>query len=291
MLTNRLGLPQAIVDAVTNDPYSKGRSDISVTQLIQPPYQRKLRTEVEVVEDTADRIWSLVGQIGHGIVERAYPQVYAHDAKNLPMLEDYRKYGVVAEHRLFTEVNGWTVSGQFDVIEAGHLRDFKFTTVWSVMGETKTEWINQLNLLRLLAIRSGIDVNALGIVAVLRDWSKGKSKSEGYPRQQVVAVDIPVWPLEQTEAYLLERVKAHQDASPPPCTDDERWKRGDVYAVMKVGRKAAVKLHEDGAAAGAHALELGKGHSVVKREGEFHRCMAYCNVAHECPMMKTEVGF
>ena len=154
MLTNRLGLPQAIVDAVTNDPYSRGASDISVTQLIQPPYQRQLRLQHEPIEDASDRIWSLVGQVGHGIVERAYPQAYTAAAALLTPKEVHDTYGVVAERRLFMKCNGWTVSGQFDVIEKGHLQDYKFTSVWSVIGDTKTEWINQLNLRRLLALRS-----------------------------------------------------------------------------------------------------------------------------------------
>ncbi len=292
MLTNRLGLPQAIVDAVTNDPYTKGDSDISVTQLIQPPYQRKLRTEVEVNEDVTDRIWSLVGQVGHGIVERAYPQAYTEAAAQLSPAEVHQQFGVVAERRLYMPVNGWVVSGQFDVIERGHLQDYKFTSVWSVIGDTKTEWINQLNLLRLLAIHAGIDVTRLGIVAILRDWTMSKAKfGEGYPKHQIVPIDIPVWSVADAEAYMLSRVLAHQDANPPPCTDEERWKREDVFAVMKAGRKSAIKLHDTRAPAEAQAGELGNGHSVVLRPGEYFRCQNYCNAAHACPQMVTEAGF
>lgn len=293
MLTNRLGLPKAIVHAVTNDPYTRGESDISVTQLITPPFQRKLRQEVEVVEDVADRIWSLVGQIGHTIVERAYPQAYSEAAAQLSPSDAYVQFGVVAERRLFMPVNGWTVSGQFDVIEdidgSACLQDFKFTTVYSVMGdEPKQEWVEQLNFLRLLALHERIPIDRLRIIAVLRDWQKAKSKNAGYPSQQVVVVEIPVWPVADAEAKMLERVKAHQDLNPPVCTDEERWKKGDVFAVMKNGRKTAVKLHETKAAAHDHAEQLGPEHTVVRRDGEFTRCMSYCNVAHACPLMRTE---
>lgn len=322
MLTNRLGLPQAIVDAVKNDPYTKGESDISVTQLIQPPYQRKLRLETEVVEDVLDRIWSLVGQVGHGIVERAYPEAYEDEGilwikikdyftklgiwgevaevlerkgytmpQALSAYETHRKHGVVAEKRLFTKSRGWTVSGQFDVIDNGHLQDYKFTSVWSVLGDTKGEWVNQLNLLRLLAIREGIQVKRLGILAILRDWSKAKSKQADYPKHQIVPIEIPMWSVAQAEAYLDERVAAHQEANPPPCTDDERWKREDVFAVMRSGRKSAIKLHDTRTAAASQAFELGTGYSVEHRPGSFFRCQEYCNVAHNCPQMKTEVGF
>jgi len=273
MLTNRLNLPDGVVAAVTNDPYTRGDSDISVTQLISPAYQRKLRQEVEVVEDVSDRIWSLLGQSVHTVLERAY-----------------RGKGR-AEERLFMNVNGWKVSGQFDVIEDGCLQDYKVTSVWSVIGEGKVEWEQQLNLLRLLAHHSGIDVTSLRIIAILRDWSKSRTTSADYPKAQVVALDIPMWSLEDAEAFMLERVLAHQHPDPPVCNDEERWKRDDVFAVVKAGRKTAVKLHDGWKMALAHAEELGNGHSVETRPGGYTRCEGYCNVSHECPAMRTEVGF
>jgi len=273
MLTNRLNLPDGVVAAVTNDPYTRGDSDISVTQLIAPPYQRKLRTEVEVIEDVSDRIWSLLGQCVHLVLERAY-----------------RGKGR-AEERLFTECNGWRVSGQFDVIEDGCLMDYKVTSVWAVKGDTKVEWEQQLNLLRLLAHRSGIEVTSLRIIAILRDWSKGKSNAPGYPDAQVVSVDIPLWPLHKAEAYLMDRVMAHQDPAPPVCSDTERWKKEDIFAVMKKGRKSAIKLHDTRKDALAMVSQMTVDHYIERRPGGYTRCDSYCNVSHQCAAMKTEAGF
>lgn len=287
MLTNRLKLPRSIVAAVTNDPYTRGDSDISVTQLISPPYQRRLResSEVEQVEDVSDRVWSLLGQCVHLLLERAYP---AHIGDTNAFLE----------LRLFHEILGWKVSGQFDVLEDGCLQDFKVTSVWSVMGDTKIEWEQQLNLLRYLCHVNKLGVDSLRIVAILRDWSKSKaSMNPGYPRAQVEVIDIPMWSLEKAEEYLIERVKAHQDSTPPVCSDKERWKKNDIFAVMKEGRKSAVRLydtseHENAEQlANVHAETAGDGHFVVKRAGEFTRCQNYCNVSHVCPAMKTDVGF
>ena len=44
-LTNKFNLPEPIVNAVNNTGYTPGSSDITVTQLIQPPLIRKLRIE------------------------------------------------------------------------------------------------------------------------------------------------------------------------------------------------------------------------------------------------------
>ena len=283
MLTNKLNLPRSIVAAVTNDPYTRGNSDISVTSLIQPPYQRKLRESVEVVEDVSDRIWSLLGQSVHNVLERAYPEGTTDS---------------VVEQRLFGHVNGWVVSGQMDVLEAGVLSDFKVTSVWSAKG--KTEWEQQLNLLAWLCRQEyeasddeRFIVKKLQIIAIFRDWvqSKAEFDSGDYPKAQVGVIEIPLWTPEKQAAFVLERVKAHQSATPPVCTDEERWKTEDVYALKKEGRKSAVKLYSDLTEAENAMTAAGKGHFVEFRKGEYRRCASYCNVAHECPALKQEVPF
>lgn len=291
MLTNRLGLPDAMVRAVANDPYSRGESDISVTQLIAPPYQRRLREANEAQEDAADRMWALLGQATHNVLERAYPLVRRKDISPKTF---YARHGFLREERLAAQVGGWVVSGAFDVYERGVLKDYKVTSVWSVMGETKLEWEQQLNMLRYLAHRNDFCVTGLQIIAILRDWQKTKARitaAKEYPQLGVEVINVPVWPLAEAEAFTQERVRLHQSMQPDPCSDKERWKTEDVWAVMKVGRKSAVKLHDTPEAAEEHALELGKGHTVTARPGEYRRCMDYCPVSHVCPQFKSEVIF
>jgi hypothetical protein len=273
MLTNKLNLPESIVLAVMNDPYSRGESDISVTQLISPPYQRKLRGDVEQIEDVSERLFSLYGQIVHGILERSGVRA-----------------GLNVERRLFSEVNGWTVSGAYDLFEGGILMDYKFTTVWSVKGdEPKTEWEQQLNLLRALAVRNGMEVTGLRNVALLRDWSKKQAKRDPeYPQLPVAVVKIPVWDLAHAEAFMLERVKLHQHESPQPCTDEERWLKQPVFALKKGGAKRAVRLFDSLSQAEAALVEAGKDkHFIETRTGEYTRCESYCNVSHDCPAWKA----
>ena len=71
-LTNKFNLPEAIYEAVKNDGYTKGNSDISVTQLIDSPYIRKLKEDHynEIEEDVTERVLSLLGQAVHTILER-----------------------------------------------------------------------------------------------------------------------------------------------------------------------------------------------------------------------------
>jgi hypothetical protein len=292
MITNKLGLPEALVRAVSNDPYTRGSSDISVTQMIQPPYRRKLQAEHEVDVDASERIYALLGQAVHHILERAYPDAHVADNDLLGMAMAYQRWGVLREQRLFAAVKGWKVSGAFDVLEKGILKDYKVTSVWSVKGDVKTEWTQQLNLLRVLAHYNGLKVTGLQIIAILRDWQRVKAQvDKTYPQFPVAVVDVEMWPLADAEEYLIERVIEHQLDEPEPCTDEERWKTEDVFAVMKEGRKSAVKLFDVREEAEARAKELGKGHSVVQRPGEYRRCMDYCEVNVVCEQFKSEVPF
>jgi hypothetical protein len=278
MLTNRLNLPESIVQAVLSDPYKSG-GDISVTQLIAPAYQRKLRLEHPLVEDVSDRIWSLVGQIGHGILER------------IPVSDH-----VLKEERLYMPVSGpraeWRLSGQFDHLENGVLSDFKFTSVWAAKDGGKIEWEQQLNLLKLLcdhvyaAIYDGrYEVNTLQIVAIFRDWQKSKVGDDGYPDTQVAVLPIQMWEKEQAVAFLHERIAAHQDPDPPVCSDEERWKTPDRYALMKPGGKRAIKLFGNMEEAVAFKEQQPDANTlwIDKRAGEYRRCGAYCAVSHACP--------
>ena len=73
-LTNKHGLPQAIVNAIKNDPYTPGkRADISVTRLIDAPQVSVLYRNhyKDIVEDVSNRIFSIMGQAMHHILERA----------------------------------------------------------------------------------------------------------------------------------------------------------------------------------------------------------------------------
>ena len=284
-ITNHTNLPSAIVEAVRNDPYDPGDCDISVTRLIGPPQLRILerRHADEIEEDASDRIWALVGQIGHRILERAEAEA-------------------LAETRLFAQAGGWTVSGQFDrmvLLPDGTLQDYKFTSVWACVDGPKPEWAAQLNVLRWLAAENHYPpIRRLQIVAILRDWSRGKARAGGdYPRHQVKVLPVPLWPLEEAGRFVTERVRLHQAAEAaaaagrplPECTAAERWAKPTRYAVRKPGRRSAVKLFDDHAAAWELAATIPNGY-VETRPGDSIRCADYCAVAPFCAQRRAELA-
>lgn len=212
-LTNRYELPQAVVNAIANDPYDKQGADFSVTELIAPARARvlKMKHADELTEDVSDRLWSLYGQIAHGIMERG-------NAADL------------AEKRFFAKVGTKTLSGQIDTlsIEGEVLSDFKFTTVFGFMAnkEPKEEWVQQLNMQLWLLRQNGLDAKKLQIIGLLRDWRPGEAaKNKNYPSAQMAKMEIPMWSDEATLEFITERVLVHTDAleNLPLCTPSETW--------------------------------------------------------------------
>ena len=279
-LTNKFNLPQSIVNAVANDPYDN-KGTLSVTTLLKSPYQRALEVEHkdDIVEDVADRIYSLLGQSVHHILERAGSD------------ED------LVEERFFQEVNGERISGQLDLLEAdGTLCDFKVTSVWAIlaaMKEGKMEWERQLNMLAWLAKKDGHGVDKLRIVAIARDWSPSKAKQGGdsYP-QRVEAIEFLLWDEDRQLRYIESRIVAHLDPHPKPCSDEDRWAKPDTFAVMKIGGKRALRVLPTLNEASDWFAEYLKKHPKEKlhideRKGENVRCEGYCSVAQFCPHFAT----
>lgn len=266
-ITNKHGLPDALVDAVLYDPYVGG-GDISATALIDSPQKRYLEWshKDQLEEDVSDRIWALFGSAVHHILERSQT-----DAR--------------IEERLYAEVAGWQVSGQFDrlIVEKGLLQDWKVTTTYKAMNNS-LDWERQQNVLRWLCHKNGIEVERLEIVAILKDWKKGRSENDpGYPVTPVYKIPLQVWDLAITEEYVFNRVTLHQQAragNAEPCTNEERWYTGDRYAVTKPGAKRASKVFDTKAEAEAAVTDA---QIIEHRPGLYLRCESYCSASRWCP--------
>lgn len=262
--TNFLGLPDAFVAAVMNDPYTGG-GDISATKLIDSPKRRTLYRQHKdsVVEDVADRVWAVMGQAVHAVLERA-------------------QTSALVEERLYADVNGWKVSGQFDRLHLADkvLQDWKVCSVYKADGDES--WERQLNVLRWLAHKNGYVVDRLQVVAIFRDWSKSKAQRDrNYPQTPIKVIEVPVWTLEQAEAYIAERVSLHQRSDSGEvieCTPEERWQSETTYALFKEGGKRAKRVVPILADLG----EIPEGHYVQERPGVNRRCQDYCEVAPFC---------
>jgi hypothetical protein len=278
--TNVLNLPGPVAEAVKYNDYDPGESDISVTSLIGPSLLHKLRKENEdnIVVDVADQIFSLTGKALHEVLRRA----------NL---------SGIAEQRLYAEVNGYKISGQFDHLSLHSdidgltcLEDYKETSVWSVLYGNDS-WEPQLNVYNFLVSENGFpSPDKLKIIAFLRDHQKSKAKLDPqYPQFRVHPIEIPMWDRQKTLQFIEERLAVHFE-HPPTCTDKERWKKDDTFAVMKTGRKTALRVLNSRAEAETwmKVNQDKKPTHIEARTGGYVRCEGYCECATFCPIYNNK---
>lgn len=309
-ITNTTGLPEPIVKAVMETEYVPSGADISVTSLISPIRQVALRAahRDELVEDAADRIFALMGKIGHGVLEAS-------------------GYDIFSEEQMFMKLGAFTLSGRMDglyleelepdpaVIEPQSARshqwgidDYKFTSAYVVKTGRKPgersridDWFLQLNLYRMLAEENGFDIGRLHLVMLLRDWSVLAAKRDPeFPQKQVVVISVPLMEMQQLKSWTQNRIEKHMEAQQgldqygqnhlPECDEEERWTKPAVYAVMKEGRKSALKLETSEVDAQQWMQangKIGDKVSIVHRPGENVRCANYCEVSEWCEQYKA----
>lgn len=277
--TNKANLPDAFVRAVTNDPYDRGDADISVTGLLKPPKASELERQHadEITEDVQDRVWSLFGQVTHVILERA-------------------NVTAVAERRLSMEIEGWKVSGGMDLYDVGGvLTDYKTTSAWSLIFDGAQKWEQQLNLYAVLLRANGHEIKQIQAVALLRDWSRRQAEMDPtYPQAQVVNVPLTLWAPEVAEKLFRERVILHKQARLtgvlPDCTKEDRWERGETWAVKRVGNKTAMRGGIFDTEEKARAfVGFDKDKVIEHRPGKSARCESYCSAFPWCSQGKALV--
>jgi len=287
--TNKYNIPNEIIRSLENDSYSDGGADFSATGLLQPPRIRMLKKihEPKITTDVSDRIWILLGQSVHNILERANE----NSKENL------------TEQRMFVDIDRYKISGQADTIaiEDKILKDYKVTSVWSVISalkDGKPEWEQQLNIYAYLYKQTfKQDISALNIIAIMRDWNKsGMLRNKDYPKCSVAVIPIPLWNEEEQLEFIRERIDKHTDAEViwdalgelPKCTPEERWAKPDKYAVMKKGRKSALRLlpTEEQAKEYIGDQDL----SIEFRKGVSTRCEGYCEVSQFCNQYRESIS-
>lgn len=282
-ITNVHNVPQPLVTLAEGKHYSKGRADYSVTELMSPPRVQRLRAlhDEKMVNDVSDMLWPLLGSALHVVMERG------------------ETVGWLSEERLFTNVDGVTISGAIDLQEETPdgvgIVDYKFTSAWAVMN-TKIEWEQQLNVYKwLVETVKKKKVISLRICALIRDFSRHDVGREGYPLAPIHMVDIPMWDAVKTETYVRERLEMHRHSKMSAdfgealqeCSPEERWMSETIYAVKREGRKTAIRVFKSVKEANELA-EKEKGY-VETRVGEPKRCTGnYCGVAEFCDQFQGE---
>jgi len=238
IVTNKTGLPEflyKVIEEAINGYYYDFKPDdtqFSATEILESPAYvwLKRRHEHEAERDAITGLYSLQGSVMHELMKRA-----GGDA--------------LEEIRLSHVVNGRaSVSGKFDRFD-GDLWDYKYTTVWSHVYESKKDhWEKQLSVYAFLLKRAGFPVKGKHIIEMFRDWSPTAVISGKYNMKPIEILDFSCMSEQDTEKFINERVeeileyKDVRDGDLPPCSEENRWTTERKFAVMKHGNKTAKRV-------------------------------------------------
>ena len=279
-VSNRLNLPAAFVNAVSTARHNAAGC-FSATTLNKGAKEIILsdRHFDEITVDAADSVWAVWGTAVHALLE-SQPDNNFH--------EEYFK----------VPVSNSFVTGQVDSydMEHGVINDWKTASVWKVQFNDFSDWRRQGLTYAWLLQQSGLEVKKCRFVALLKDYSKTKAKTDSsYPQSPVFIYefDVTAADMEETAARILTKVQEIESAykldddAIEPCSAEERWADGEKWAVMKNGRKTAVKVFDNQLDADAMAGEMGNAYYVEHRPAISRKCGEYCNCKDFCNFYKA----
>ena len=280
-VTNRLHLPEAFVKAVSVERHNKAGC-YSATTLNKGTKEIILQERHwdEFTTDAADNVWAVWGTAVHALLE-SQPDNNFHEEKfKVPVCNSF-------------------VTGQVDSYDMEHatIFDWKTASVYKVMKQDFSDWYKQGMTYAWLLKQSGLDVRRCRFIALLKDHSKSKAKTDStYPQSPVFLYEFEITPeeLKQAGARItakvaeIEAAEKLSDDEIAPCTAEERWADGDKWAVMKNGRKTAIRVFDTEIDAENCAGELGNSHYVEHRPAISRKCGEYCLCKDFCSFYKKE---
>ena len=272
--TNKMNMPAAFVNFVSNVRHNP-QGTLSATTLLKGDKEIVLydRHFDELEQDASDLVWATFGTAFHSIMEKQEDDAFKEEAFEV-------------------QVDDWKVTGRVDRYDLEHeiLEDWKTASVWKVIYGDFKEWKAQGLTYAWLMKQNGLNVKKCRFVAILKDHSKTEAKRKpDYPQRPVFIYEFDVTDadLEATEARIRAKIKSvteaynKSDDEIAPCTEEERWATATKYAVMKDGRKTALKLCDTMSDAQSCMAAMG-GTRVDIRPGESKKCSDYCPCADFC---------
>ena len=268
--TNELDLPQPFVEAVKSKHMLGGTCEAVL----------KRRHQSDVTEDVSSMLWAILGTAVHKVLESAQSGPEQHQ-----------------EQWLCVKVGDYELSGIFDLYDdaTGTVTDWKVTSVYTVLFGDFEKWRKQTLAYCWMLRQKGHGAHRGQIVAMLRDHNMRKAKIErDYPPHPVFTIE---WDFTEEDFKAIEsdifawfgevwHQEITDDNELVPCIPEQRWHKPDKWAVMKDGRKRAVRVFEDEEQAVSllnQLKESDQGHHIEFRQGEDTRCQSYCSVAQFCP--------
>ena len=284
-ITNKNNLPEALVEAARSNykhkpnQYSASALNVGATETV---LKRRYHDQIE--SDVSDLVWAIFGTAIHKLIENQ--EVGKKDLK---------------EEHMVTEMGNAKISGIIDYYNNDNntITDYKTSSVWKIIHKDYTDWKNQLFIYAYNAVNNGYKVDYVQNIVFLKDHSKTKAKvDKSYPQHpvQVIKFKFGKKEYDYIEKFILQKLKQIHKIEKvktdklPPCTKEERWYSGDIYALKKNGNKRAVKLYKSEKEAMKDHRYDPSTHHIEFRPGVNKKCEEYCDAKEFCPFYKKIMG-
>ena len=285
IITNKLNMPEAFVKAIQNSRHNADKC-LSATTLLKGTKEIILtdRHFDEITIDASEEVWAVFGTAVHSILEHQEDEAFKEESFSVPVWEG----------------SEWKITGKVDRYDMKNetIEDWKTASVWKVIYKDFEDWRMQGLIYAWLLKKSGLNVRHIRFVALLKDFSKTEAKrNPDYPQAPAFIYEFDVNDTWLADAEMRAHNKAmavienfeKSDDEITECTPEERWSTPTKYAVMKEGRKTAVKVcaTEEEAQNFIDDLEKDKDkHTIEVRPGIDKKCEDYCPCCKFCSYYK-----
>lgn len=301
-------LPLAVFLMFDKYDYDDRPNVISATTLIRPLRQLILTQRNKALDkavDISDLIGSRMGSAIHDGCEEAWSDLTnvskalkvmgaSDDAiskiKINPTEVAEGDIPVYIENRAETLIDGFIISGKYDLVLDGTLNDYKSGSVWGYIFDSNSDKNGKQGSIYKWLNPDKITSDYINIQHIFTDWSAASARRDStYPQLKVITEAVPIWEPAETEAWIrnkLGQFTALMDAPQemlPECDDDELWASKTVHKYYKNPKAMtrATKNFDDLNEAISRKANDGDVGVIVTVPGEVKACR-YCPAVAIC---------
>lgn len=302
--TNRHNIGLSVAVWLMRDTYDyvNDKKYISATTLMKPVRMIILEKRVNDVPDLSDLLNSRIGTSIHDSIEASwhspdlskilgyigFPKEVADRMVVNPTEVKEGDLPVYIERRSYYKYKGYTIGGKFDICIDGILEDFKTTSVYTYIFDSRSdEFIQQGSIYRFLN-QDIVTGNILKINYIFKDFSASKAENDpSYPPCANLTVPYPLMSIATTEEMIhqkIDMIDKYFDADEsdlPLCSPEDLWLTEEKFAYFKnPSALRATKVYDTLEEAEMRKKTEGTGR-IEKRGGVPKRC-DYCKAQPIC---------
>lgn len=322
MYTNNSNIPLPFAIWLASDfgydrPFDP--TELSVTEIIRPIRsiilsrqlaEEKAKAEV-ITRDIEDKAAAALGTAVHTAVEHGwvyhlsvgmenlgYPQKQIERVAINPKDPNPDDFNVYFEKRTRKQIKGFTLSGKFDVVMDGTVRDIKTTKAYTYMkGSQDEKYRLQGSMYRWLNPEL-ITNDFMFVDYYFTDWSPvayQKEKEKNYPPTRMLEKRFDLMSPEETQMYVEQRLDLIKQytgvpqTALPRCTSEELWKPDSEweYWTKATNKRCSNLLKTRGE---AEALMASKGMGFLRERQQGPRFCKFCDASSICKQAQEYIA-